>query len=547
MAAATSPLNGLAGLTVAQITDKLKRMSPTARAAVTAALGTIRRPIWFPLPGPQRLAFKCQADITGYGGAAGGGKTDLACGLALTEHQRSIIFRREGKQLIGVIDRMAKILGTRDGLNNQDKVWRLPDGRVCEFGGFPNPGDESSYQGRPHDLLVFDEVTEMLERQVRFLMGWCRTEVEGQRTRILMTMNPPTTAEGRWVIKFFAPWLDDKHPNPAAEGELRWFTTIADEDREVLDDRPFVVREDGSFDYDFDPSEYEADRAAEVIRPQSRTFIFARVTDNPYYMDTGYASKLQAMPEPLRSQMLYGDFRAGMKDDAMQIIPTAWIDAAMDRWEAHEQRMVPVGPMDSLGVDAAMGGEDKFIISARHGRWFAELIEYAGEEIKDGNIGASRVLAARRDRAPVHVDVVGWGAGTYSVLAGNDIQVIPVNGAEGTEEIAVESGLRFANTRARLHWRLREQLDPRNPNPIMLPPDTILRADLAAPRWYSNASGIHVELKKDIKKRIGRSPDRGDAVMLALEATLKAETLIEMQRHMASAISADPYADLGLG
>ena len=37
---------------------------------------------WRPLAGPQALAFDCSADWVGYGGAAGGGKTDLALGLA---------------------------------------------------------------------------------------------------------------------------------------------------------------------------------------------------------------------------------------------------------------------------------------------------------------------------------------------------------------------------------------------------------------------------------------------------------------------------------
>ena len=40
--------------------------------------------VWRPLPGPQSLAFHSEADIIGYGGAAGGGKTDLACGKSLT-------------------------------------------------------------------------------------------------------------------------------------------------------------------------------------------------------------------------------------------------------------------------------------------------------------------------------------------------------------------------------------------------------------------------------------------------------------------------------
>ena len=55
--------------------------------------------VWSPIPpddndeeSPQSQAFRSEADILGYGGAAGGGKTDLICGLALTKHQRSIIY-----------------------------------------------------------------------------------------------------------------------------------------------------------------------------------------------------------------------------------------------------------------------------------------------------------------------------------------------------------------------------------------------------------------------------------------------------------------------
>jgi hypothetical protein len=62
---------------------------------------------------------------------------------------------------------------------------------------------------------------------VRFLLGWLRTVVKGQRCRAVLTFNPPTSAEGRWIVAFFAPWLDPKHPNPAKPGELRWFGTVA--------------------------------------------------------------------------------------------------------------------------------------------------------------------------------------------------------------------------------------------------------------------------------------------------------------------------------
>jgi hypothetical protein len=60
----------------------------------------------------------------------------------------------------------------------------------------------------------------------------------------------------------------------------------------------------------------------QLIRPQSRTFFPAKVTDNPYLMKTGYDRQLESLPEPLRSQLRYGDFAAGLDDDAYQVIPT---------------------------------------------------------------------------------------------------------------------------------------------------------------------------------------------------------------------------------
>lgn len=46
----------------------------------------------------------------------------------------------------------------------------------------------------------------------------------------------------------------------------------------------------------------------QIVTPQSRTFIPSRISDNPYLLGTGYLSQLQSLPEPLRSQMLNGDF-----------------------------------------------------------------------------------------------------------------------------------------------------------------------------------------------------------------------------------------------
>ena len=71
--------------------------------------------LFVPLPWPQTMAYFSTADIIGYGGAAGGGKSMLAIGKALTQHHKPLIIRREATQLVGIIDEFAAILGTRDG------------------------------------------------------------------------------------------------------------------------------------------------------------------------------------------------------------------------------------------------------------------------------------------------------------------------------------------------------------------------------------------------------------------------------------------------
>lgn len=482
-----------------EIAELLPKMTEEERAEVMRILASDKA-IWRPQPGPQSKAYHSQADILGYGGSAGGGKSELMIGKALTQHRKSIIFRREGTQLQGIYDRIAEILGGRDGFNSQDRIWRppsLPKVQI-EFGSVPNPGDEARYQGRPHDLICFDETTNLLESQVRFLLGWLRTTVPGQRCQAVMAFNPPTTAEGRWVISYFAPWLDKNHPNPANPGELRWFASIDGEDVEVETGEPFKHR-------------------GELIVPRSRTFIAARVTDNPYLMGTGYMATLQSLPEPLRSQMLHGDFMAGTEDDPWQVIPTKWVDAAMDRWEPKHAK----GPMDSMGVDVARGGRDETIISRRHGVWFDEIIAFPGETTPDGPSVAGQVIAQRRDLSPVHIDLIGWGASAYDFLVSNGIQTIGINGANKTLGLSKEGGLRFVNHRAELWWRMREELDPNNPNPISLPRDNKLRGDLCAPKWKLATGGIQIEGKDDIIRRLGRSPDRGDAVCMALIATEK--------------------------
>lgn len=521
-----------------------------AMAALEAELTmwTARNP-WSPLTEtddgsihPQLMAFESEADIVGYGGAAGGGKTDLACGLAITRHRKVMMLRRVGTELQGILDRLEDLIGNTTGKNGQLKVWKRArwDGvpQQIEWASLPNPGDERGFQGRPHDLLVFDEAANFLEGQVRFLLGWLRSTVKGQQKKALLTFNPPTSSEGRWIIGFFGPWLEDGHPNPAMPGEIRWFATIKGEDFEVPDGRHFVLAKDGvTREYGFDPKVYFGKDRTKIIKPLSRTFIPSRITDNPFLFDTGYMAMLQALPEPLRSQMLNGDFKAGMMDSAWQVIPTAWVEAAQARWKPKD--VLP--EQDSLGVDVARGGDDETVISPRYGNWYAPLEVHPGKATPDGQTVATLTLMAQRDRAPVHIDVIGVGSSPYDMLRERRVQTIGINVGEKALGTDKSGRNRFLNLRSELWWMMRESLDPRNNQGVALPPDKKLKADLCAPQWKLQGSIIQVESRDEIVKRIGRSVDRASALILAQLDTPK-EHLVRGALTGGMRGDYDPYA-----
>lgn len=454
--------------------------------------------LWAPAPEnkPQNEAFDSLADETLYGGSAGGGKSDLLIGLGLTRHQKTVIFRKQQNDAKALIDRAKEIVGA-DRWNASSHAIMTEDGREIEFGHCSRPGSEKSWQGRPHDAKEFDELTQFSEHEYLFLSAWNRTTDPHQRTRIVAASNPPLTAEGFWVVKRWAPWLSSQHPHPAKSGELRWFATIDGKDTEVDGPEPFKhERPDGGI---------------EVIKPRSRTFIRAKLSDNPYYRNTAYESVLQGLPEPLRSALLYGEFGAAMEDDPWQVIPTAWVVAAMARWKPK-----PPGPMSTMGVDPARGGKAAMTCAARHGDWFAEITSIPGKDVPTGIEAAGRVVQEVRDGACIQVDVIGIGAACYEHLDQIGLVVAPMDARAASTGTDRSGQLRMFNKRSEWWWAMREALDPKGGDNISLPPDEELKADLCAPKWKLTRTGIQVEPKEDIEDRLGRTVDKGDAVVMAL-------------------------------
>ncbi len=485
---------------IQELIDSLNGLSPAALAEIDKlAKPVLEDRYWTPNAGPQMDAYYCEADELFFGGSAGSSKSDLLIGLSLQEHQRSLILRRTNHEVKGLVDRYEQIIGSREQWSGQHGRWTLP-GRIVALGGCQLEGDKQKYKGNPRDFYGFDEVSDFSESQYKFITGWNRSTDIGQRCRVVAAGNPPTTPEGLWVIQYWAPWLDPRHPNPAKPGELRWFVA----GREV----------DG-------PGQYEVPGSDKPARAKSRTFIPGFLDDNPDLAQTDYDSTLADMPDEMRAAYREGRFDVALKENPWQIIPTAWIRAAQDRWEPEPPRGIP---MCAIGVDVAQGGDDNTVLAMRYDGWYAPNIKVPGKETPDGSSVAALVVLHRRDQAMVIMDMGGgYGGAPYERLLDNNLEpgkdIKKYKGAnESRRRTDDKAALPFYNKRAEVYWRFREALDPDQfgGSTIALPEDPAMVADLTAVTWKRGRNNcIQAIPKEELVKKLGRSPDDGDAVVMA--------------------------------
>jgi hypothetical protein len=248
----------------------------------------------------------------------------------------------------------------------------------------------------------------------------------------------------------------------------------------------------------------------------SRTFIDAEIRDNPYLHYGGYRNKLAGMPEELREAYMKGNFAAGIKEDAFQVIKSAWVDEAVARWTPDGYKHFA---MTAMGLDPAGGGRDDQILCWRHGGWYAKFHKMTGNITADPRQTAAAVMTHRTDSAPVIVDIGGgYGSAVAEKFRENGFAYATFNGSNRSMAKTKDGSLGFHNKRAEAWWKMREALDPSQigGSSICLPPDPELRADLCSPRYEVSDRGILIEDKDSIRERLGRSPGRGDAAVMAL-------------------------------
>lgn len=503
-----------------ELLQRLDAMPEEARAAIVAKVQEAGRR-YIPNPGPQTEAYLSKADILLYGGEPGGGKTGLLLLLALEEHERGLIVRKQFTDLDGVMDNAKSLVGEEAGfVGGMRPKYRKPDGGVIHFEGMPRGGGvDTGKQGNARDFIGVDEGAQLSEQQIRVLFGWLRPlkSKPGQRCRMVIASNPPLDPIGDWMIDFFGPWLNPNHPNPAKDGELRWYIFDAD-------DKSREVSGPGKYDGEGKPFTGEG----KAYDAHSRTFIRARVEDNPFLDSADYRRRIDIMPEPFRTILREGNFMYARKDQAFQVVPTLWVREAQARWKPAPY---PGIPMCAMGVDPARGGECDTTIACRYDGWYAPVIAIPGKETARGTDVAGHVVANRRDNAHVVIDMGGGYGGAPLEHLEQNLGSRYVHGhvpsGESTERTE-DGSLKFFNKRSESWWKFREALDPARAGGsfIALPDDPVLVADLTAPTFSLSNGKIKVESKMDgvdsegkpkpgLVKRLGRSPDRGDAVILA--------------------------------
>lgn len=235
----------------------------------------------------------------------------------------------------------------------------------------------------------------------------------------------------------------------------------------------------------------------------------------------------------LYQNQVLGEFAADHED---VIIPLAFVEAAHrrhDEWLENIKNGGSKGQVTSMGLDVALGGKnrDNPIFTLVYDERFVEQ-----ELFKTKSVDRQTMEIAGRAKelidhynVSMYIDVGGMGVGPYNRLREQGIKLaIPFNASEKPpKNLKDESGeYTFKNKRSAMWFLGREMLNPENDYDIGLPRDKELSGELTRTRekiLLSNAVR-QVELKIDIRKRLGRSTDKADSALQALTGSRLAKS-----------------------
>lgn len=228
-------------------------------------------------------------------------------------------------------------------------------------------------------------------------------------------------------------------------------------------------------------------------------FIPSLPRDNPY-LPVDYERRLrESYPEDWVQRFLEGSWDELSSGD--MVIPGEWIRRAVNREIEIEDKKV-------IGADIARFGDDEIVISFLQGNRLVEqdisnkqsLMETVGRIINKRKKCNARILA---------VDDAALGGGVTDRLREMDEDVMAINGGER----AIQND-KFVNLKTEMWWYARELFEK---GLVSIINDPILIRQLGAVKYHYRSNGkTVVEPKDEVKIRLGRSPDRADALVLGL-------------------------------
>lgn len=141
---------------------------------------------------------RADAKVIGYGGSAGGGKSDalLMAGIiaCLTYKNCNVgFFRRKFVQLEGpggAIMRSFELISHIAKYNQQKKRWTFPNGSIIQFCHVEYEKDVTNYQSQQFDVILFDEATHFTRYQYRYMLSRNRATTNIPRPFVAMGTNP---------------------------------------------------------------------------------------------------------------------------------------------------------------------------------------------------------------------------------------------------------------------------------------------------------------------------------------------------------------------
>lgn len=212
------------------------------------------------------------------------------------------------------------------------------------------------------------------------------------------------------------------------------------------------------------------------------------------------AYKTYGPDSPLYMVRVRGDFPPISEDT---LIPLPWIEKATDA-------KLPGGAEDKtwVGVDVARFGTDESVLTVRRGD--TTLLQKAYNSL-DGFFLADKVEEIMSefgiDASQVNVDEIGIGGSPIDFLRHREKYVKAINASSKASDTTM-----YVNVRAEMYYTLRNRFKN---GTISIPKSDLLIDELSKIKYKFNSGKIQIEDKKEMKKRIGKSPDRADSIAMA--------------------------------